>query len=108
MDVVGDRVTNVEQRARIVVADRRHDGDAGHAKKEGERQRALVERRQDYGRVDAPCAQVVDQAQRVAEVDGEGIGVDPRGPVDHDVVDAGQQGGRLCTTGAAEVGQPRS
>ena len=86
-------VPDVQQRARIVVADRRDPADPRHPQQQRQRQRGLVERGEHHRLVRADRAQPRGQAPHGLRVDRPRRGVDPRQRMLDDLVDAGQQVG---------------
>jgi hypothetical protein len=104
--VVGQPVAHVEQGAGVVVGDRADPRDAGQAQEQRERQRALVERREDDRGVERECAHVGHERVDVRRVHRLGLRVDPGGAPAAHVVDAGQQAGGLAAAGAAEERHP--
>jgi hypothetical protein len=91
----------VEERSGVVLARRRHGGDAGEPQQQRRGQRALVPRRQHDGDVEPSGPDPFEKR-------GGGVGVDrrwlvsaPRGGEGDHVVDAGQQprGLRACGRG---------
>ncbi|TWJ22704.1 hypothetical protein JD76_02826 [Micromonospora endolithica] len=88
-----DAVPDVQQTARVVVADRRDPGDAGGTQQQGQRQRGLVEAGEDDRLVRPDGGQPAGQRGDVGRVDRPGVGVDPRQPVLDDLVDAREEFG---------------
>ena len=64
VEVVGDEVADVEERARVVDADGGDRRDTGQPQQQGERERGLVEAGQDSGLLEASRSHVVRGAHR--------------------------------------------
>ncbi|RAO52326.1 hypothetical protein PSN01_04131 [Micromonospora saelicesensis] len=99
-------VPDVQQGARIVVADRRDPVDSRHPQQQCQRQGGLVERGEHHRLVRADRAQPRGQAPHGLRVDRPRRGVDPRQRMLDDLVDAGQQVGGGPTARPAQQHHP--
>ena len=100
------RMADVQQRPRVVLADRGYDGHAGQLEEQGERKRALVGRGQDDRLVEAEGSELLDESQCRLSAHRLRLGIDPGSLVDDDPVDAGKQPGGGCAPRTAQQRDP--
>src|SRR4029450_10210797 len=91
VDVLAHPMPDVQQRPRVVHADRGDGRHPRHAEQQRQRQRALMERGEHQRLVDLQVDQAVHQLLHRPPGDRPRLGVDPPGMGDHHVVHPRQQ-----------------